>query len=444
MILRLLLLLLCSILTGPGQIVAVQAQEAHEGSEEAEAVRRDRLARADSVRDALDRPPGKKGVTPTDLALAPFHLVGGALGFGFSAGFGAYELLRDFGVLEVPDEHETLLGGANISGRLGDLGSRSHTAAILTFRGLRPFYVEGGYSVRHYERYEGGFQLGRRGRGLHLAAVYHDLKEPHFWGIGPGTPADARADYARERVEVSAGGWGDLGTPVEMAVEVAWQQNVVERGSDDDVSDLQDVVGDEPLFGLRDQTEYFRIDAAVDADLTRLQGLHKRGLHLLAGTRIYRGLDGTDSDFVRLRGDVRYYRPVSPHQSVALRGWVVEHVAEEGRGVPFTHLARLGEDNGLRGFREQRFQDRAVASLSVEWRWEVWWYPSDPDQRVEAFLFAEGGTVASSLDRLRSDEIEVTPGLGFRLLDSGEGIVEAYLAFGGDERRLDLSFGKTF
>ena len=129
---------------------------------------------------------------------------------------------------------------------------------------------------------------------------------------------------------------------------------------------------------------------------------------------------------------------------MALRVLAEDRVGEQGRGVPFFHLARLGGDDGLRGYQSSRFQDQALLAGQLEWRYEAYWHPGYPNSRVEGFAFVDYGGVGPSLGSLHHEDFRTTPGMGLRYIEEGRSVGEVYFGFGGDDMRFGFEIGRTF
>lgn len=406
----------------------------------------ERISRADSVRAQLVQPPAdRNGLTAMDVIRAPFELVGGGLALVLTAGAGVYQAFDETGVISFVGNIRSDLSDTGVQVGVDFIGSRSWPALVATVDAFDPFWVEAGYSMRRYELLGAGLDFGDDDRGLRVAARHHVMREPHFWGVGPDSEESDRSDYRLTRTEGGAHGWSDFGGPVRVALGGGWERTDVGRGSDASRPDLHDVFDPEQLFGAVEETSFLRLDAGLDADFTKVERLWTHGVRLMGGYQVFRGTDDTDADFHRATADFRAMLPVGQRHVLALRILGVDHFAESGRGVPFTHLAELGDDDGLRGYGSRRFRDRALLSGQAEVRYEVWWHPGNPDLRVEGFAFGDYGAVGPELGQLDGSDFDFTPGVGLRFTQGGDRLVEVFAAWGGDESpRFDASLGVTF
>jgi hypothetical protein len=360
----------------------------------------------------------------------------------------AYRVADQFLIQPALDVRETL-ARADIDAGVGTLGNRSYPAVVLRYEGLSPLFVEAGYSLRQYQHWAAGVEVGDSTLGGRVVGAYDRLRSPHFYGTGPDSRYAERSDFAHDVLDAGGLLWWEPGRgPLTLTAGGGWERNEVARGWDGHRTDLQDQPFAAGLFGLDERTEFLRMQAGADLDLTHVEHLQVRGLRALGEARHYQGLGGTTSSFQRLSGDLRLFFPANARQLLALRVMAEDHLGEDGPGVtdgvPFTHLARLGDDEGLRGHSSRRFRDRALLATQVEWRYQAYWHPGFPDRAVEGFAFVDAGSVGPSLGAIALSELRVTPGIGVRWIEQGESRIEGYVAFGGGRARFDVEFGRTF
>ncbi len=180
------------------------------------------------------------------------------------------------------------------------------------------------------------------------------------------------------------------------------------------------------------------MDLATTFDFTRQDGFQRRGVWLQAGLAVFRGVDGTDSDFHRFRGEFRGYLPVESRHMLAVRGLFEHNELTGGVGIPFYDLSRLGGSrNGPRGFDGGRFRDRAGMSLMAEWRFAVW-KDAEDKKRLQVFLLFDEGGVASSLFRIDSSDLRPSYGFGLRLQKRNGLATMGYVAFSEEGTQLGL------
>jgi hypothetical protein len=396
---------------------------------------------AEVIRASLERPPSKPPHDAVDVVALPFRIIFFPLRLLARAnaklvGLGA-QMLQ-------PREYSTLqkIVDAGFRPYFGTIGQRSGVAAGMRVERWSPFFLEGAYSIRGSQRYIVGLDFNSQTRRLEGSYLFQRDAQPHYWGIGPDTKDDDRVDYRWDRQIVSAIGTLQLSS-VTLVGGVGYQDNLVGRGSEGSLADIQDLPEEDLPYGVNERTEYivFNLSGSLDRTFNRAE-FQARGIFLQAGSSLYIGTDGTDSDFLRVSGDMFGYVPINIRQQLAIRG-LVEINRGWGQGVPFTHLALLGDEQGSRAYSLGRFRDRDMLAVMTEWRYEVWRELHERG-RVESFLFLDTGTVARHLRDTRLRKLRWSSGFGFRIVWSGQVRWLAYLGFGRDGARLDANFSWAF
>jgi hypothetical protein len=406
------------------------------------------LQRADSARAALVQPPGSYGgVRAMDVIRIPFQLFGATLALG-AYGAGAAYMVAEELLIEPATDLRRHLADWDLAARAASFGTRSWPGLVLRYEGAAPFYAEAGYSLRQYEHYEAGLALIDDDDVADALVMgrYRRMRQPHFWGVGPDSREEDRSDFSQDVGTVGvSGAWQPDGLPITLSAGAAWESNrVVGRGWDSSHPNTNEVFEADELFGLDETTEYLRLDGGVALDRTYVEHLQVRGFSLAGEWQYYDGAGGTESSFHRVIGDARLFVPANQRQLFALRLLAEDHLDEGGRGIPFTHLAHLGDERGLRGYSGRRFRDRALLAAQLEWRYEVYWHPGFPDLRLEGFAFADAGAVGPELGAIDLSDFRTTPGLGLRAVQEGNARVEVFLAHGGDGWRGGFGLGRSF
>jgi hypothetical protein len=414
---------------------------------------------ADALRAAAERPPGEPPFDGWDAVSLPFRAVllpVKVLSVGVQAVLG--EAFR-------PRPASFLIRGLRSARRwglaygVGGVGPRSGPGLELRLERYGPLFVESAITTRTSQAHSVGLALGdpvRRvtdvelgddlrlepprdreaGWGLEVAGSFRRFAEPHFWGVGPGSVAADESDYRWDRWEVAAAG-SYRSSHLGVRAGVAREENQVAPGLDGDTPNLSRRFDPATLFGADEETRFLRFDLKGMLDLVRWEELQQRGFRAEGGPTVFRGVGGTDEDFVRWDLALSGYLPINRRQQLALHGLGVVHAGATGRGVPFTHLASLGGERGLRGFATDRFRDRHTAALMSEWRYEVW-REKHGNVRVEGLLFLDAGAVAPEVEALGEDGLETSWGIGARVLAVDDVVVLGYVGLGGDRTRLQV------
>ncbi len=335
-----------------------------------------------------------------------------------------------------------LLAVEGLRPQFSSIGDRSGVAAGLRFDRWSPVVVESAFSIRGSQRHRVGLEFDRPVYRLAASYTFQRDAEPHFYGIGPNSRAEDKVDYRWDRQVVAAVGTLRRAT-LSLDGGVGYEDNRVARGLDGGTPDIQNLPQEAQPFGVSERTHYFLVNLMGTLDRTyNRQQFQRRGLFLRVASTLFLGMDGTESDFLRVGGVVHGYIPVNIRQSLALRGLVQVNRGWD-EGVPFTHLARLGDEWGSRAYTEGRFRDRDMLALMSEWRYEVWRELHERG-RVESFLFLDTGAVDHRLPDLSLSQLRWSYGFGIRMIWSGQVRWLAYLGFGDDGARLNADFSWVY
>jgi outer membrane protein assembly factor BamA len=190
--------------------------------------------------------------------------------------------------------------------------------------------------------------------------------------------------------------------------------------------------------GAPEQPLYFTYGAGVMHE-TRLEpGAPENGHVLGVAVRRYSASDLSFLSFTRVTFDGRGYRRLLSERGVlAVRGLVSSDLTAESGATPFYLQQSLGGGETLRGFHSYRFPDRALAHLSVEYRWRVHRY-------VEIAPFLDTGTVAPSLSRLSLSSFKMSPGVGIRGRTDRRTIARLDWARSSEGHRISIGVGPSF
>lgn len=395
---------------------------------------------AQKIRDDLRRPPSNPPFDAVDALTVPIRIATFPLQV---IGTGLAELGAPVADLK-PAVTTALerLAEVGLRPSVGAIGPRSGIAAQMRFTKLEPIFVETAFSVRESQRHRLGLRLA--GQPGHLDGRYTFQRNAavQFWGIGPDSREEDESDFLWDISEFSGDGSLRI-PPVTLRVGAAFEDNRVGRGFDDGTPDVEETFEAATLFGVRERTNYVRFELGTALDLTRLAGLQLRGFYLELGSVLYRGVDGTESDFHRFTGAAHGYIPLNRRQSFALRGIAEINRGDDGPGVPFTHLASLGDSRGARAFSSDRFRDLDMAAIMAEWRYEIW-LELHERARIEGFVFVDEGGVSPRLSDLDGSDLRESYGFGLRGISGGHLLALAYLAFGEEGARLQAAFSWAY
>ncbi len=395
--------------------------------------------RADTIRAALERPPPKPPLGALDIIALPVRILVLPLRI---IGYATAELVGTAVALSPDPKFLDALAAWGVQVGFGTIGPRSGVAAQARFFRYSPLFLEAGYSIRTSQRYRAGLSFARGPNLFETAYTFQRNAEPYFWGVGPDTEEENQSDYLLDQQTVSVFG-STFRSVVRIDAEAAYEDNRVGRGKDSKTTNLQDRPGASNLFGVDERTRYVRFNLGATLDLTRNRGFQRVGVLFQGGAALFRGIDGTDSDFHRFDFTLRGYVPLNPRQQFAFQ--VISELmrGESGGGVPFFHLASLGDSRGARSLDQDRFRDRDMAALMTEWRYEIW-RELHERSRVESFLFFDTGAVENRLTELDGSDFVQSFGFGMRIIARTDAFFVTYIAFGDEGPRGRFTFATAY
>ncbi len=269
-----------------------------------------------------------------------------------------------------------------------------------------------------------------------------DLWYPRVSYYGPegvAASVDGRSDYALKGKSVDVVAqwqryrWGASGRVGTLRLKLGTPTN-------DKLPDTRDLYAGAGLTGLDTQHNFRTMGGALVYDNRDLSDLTEMGT--FAGVGLWRafasGSSNSSLDWTRMNLDVLHFRPVKQgSQVVAMRGLVAARLDGGSTPTPFYLQPTLGGGKTLRGFDIQRVRDDSVWAATVEYRWRA-------HDRIELAPFVDAGSGARRFSDFRSASVEVTPGLGLRIVSRSKIIGRLDFARGRDGSRLIFSLGSPF
>lgn len=214
----------------------------------------------------------------------------------------------------------------------------------------------------------------------------------------------------------------------------------LETPSNDGVPDTRDRYAAAGLTGLEVQHHFRTMGAAFTVDFRDMAHLTETGT--FAGIALWHAIasDASDSslNWSRLNLDAQQFvRVKKGSQVIALRGVLSTRIDGHAAATPFYLQPTLGGGKTLRGFGSYRLRDDSVWATTAEYRWRV-------HRRVELAPFVDAGSVARRFGDFRSTSVEVTPGLGLRIVGGSRVIGRLDFARGRDGSRVVFALGSPF
>jgi hypothetical protein len=167
---------------------------------------------------------------------------------------------------------------------------------------------------------------------------------------------------------------------------------------------------------------------------TRDSRIHpRRGVKLDALAEKSERLPGSKWNFTRARTEASAYRTLfSGNDILAIRIWS-QHITGN---APYEELSKIGDSWTGRGYKADRFLDKAMALASVEYRFPVF-------LRIGGVVFSDAGRVWPSLSRFGFRGWHADGGLGLRYTLENF-VVRLDLGRSPEGTRVFFNFGQVF
>lgn len=205
---------------------------------------------------------------------------------------------------------------------------------------------------------------------------WQDFSHVDYFGEGPLTAEDARAEYGVKATQLAA--YATL-RPIKwlaLGGRLGWMN-----------PEMRQQTGS-PLFNLTDTRTFVPAEVSLTIDARDFPDNPTRGaLVRAAGTR-FTDRDGGAFTFDRYEAELAGFVPIGGGRVVlAMHGWLVGSETKAGQSVPFYLQPSLGGANALRSFTDYRYHDRNMLVGQAELRLALMTH-------MAVALFADAGNVA--------------------------------------------------
>lgn len=158
---------------------------------------------------------------------------------------------------------------------------------------------------------------------------------------------------------------------------------------------------------------------------------HRGWRLLLANERAAQRLGG-DWDFTQYRLETSAYLTITGNHILAWRLWA-QHVAGT---APYLELSKIGDSWTTRGYKADRFIDKAMALASIEYRYPIY-------KKLGGVLFTDAGRVGARLGDFKVTDWHANGGLGLRYYLANF-VVRFDAGMSEEGTRIFFQFGQVF
>lgn len=272
-------------------------------------------------------------------------------------------------------------------------------------RGMR---LGGGasWTIANYKLLQGhwGMPLDRDGKTrVDVIGRWIDAPSVAFYGLGPDTTSDDRADFGYRPSNVTA---------VLRTRPLPWVRleagYALQNAATTDDEEVEEHFTPDESPGLGQDLSYNVYGGAAALDTRPSPAYADHGSLLRAEWRRYSERSDKPFSFDETEVEAVQLVPlVGRFFILAFHGLATFTDTRDGNTVPFMLAPHVGSGSTLRGFRNRRFQDRHRVVLNAEYRWQASRY-------LNMAIFYDAGQVQPDKDRFRWREFETSYGIGAR------------------------------
>lgn len=278
-----------------------------------------------------------------------------------------------------------------------------------------------------------------------FGAGYRRRPNARYFGLGPATAPEDESYFTQESAWVGAHLTRRLGRDFAWRVGAkhTWLSN---RGPREDVDEprIEDVFAGALPEGWSDRSDGLVLSLALIHDDTESDGRHAGGGTRRLKASVFDGTGGREDEYWTYRAEFEQFFPLwHTYRALALRGaatWI-----DTDDPVHFQRLLTNDDPDLLRGYRDFRFRDRGLLSLTAEYRWPILAWNDVSAQGLDAYVFTDLGQVFGELEEVALPRLTDSYGFGLRLL-GGDGRFSGRLevAFSDEETVLRLRGDQVF
>lgn len=124
----------------------------------------------------------------------------------------------------------------------------------------------------------------------------------------------------------------------------------------------------------------------------------------------------------------------------AYAGWIDANSLD----VPFQRLMTNDEPDEFRGYKDNRFRDRGITALSVEYRWAVWANRRPGEAGLDGYIATDLGQVFDRAAEINRRNVTVSYVVGLRGVRASGFAWRAEIGWSKDEVRMQLTSDQIF
>jgi hypothetical protein len=268
---------------------------------------------------------------------------------------------------------------------------------------------------------------------------YADFPEEDFFGIGAAASEVTRTSYEIDSTDIVTRGVVHLQPWLTVGADIGYFNPEVGHGADGAIPSIEQLFTDAQAPGLLGpQPDFLHHSVFAEIDRRDVSGNPHHGGYYRASFATWDDRSVQQYNFRRFDGEGAHFFPVRGHDVIAVGSTLSYTNNASGDRVPFYVLPYIGGADTLRGYREFRFRDENVLSISTEYRWEI-------ASHVQLAPFFDLGDFGSDWQDIDLLHMKTSVGAGLRVHTDKNVVFRFDVGTGGGEgMRLFLKFGPSF
>jgi len=339
--------------------------------------------------------------------------------------------------VEEPDGTYPRIGGLTTgSGLTLGAGYRMHLLERALYAD-----VSGVISTKWYIGLDGRLKLPSPTRRVEFwtSAAFRRFTQEDYFGLGPDSQLDDRANYAIHSLDVGGQAIVHLTRWLQAGSDVGYFIPVIRAGTDPKWPSIEHQFTDATAPGMLEQPGFLHYGVFTAVDYRDERGNPHSGGYYRATLAQWDDTSFDRYDFRRFDGEVNQYWPLgSARHVIAGRGGLSYVNNSLGARVPFYVFPYVGGANTIRSFAEFRFREENAMYLSGEYRFGLHKY-------VQLVGFMDAGKVAHNWEDITLRDLKKGYGVGVRAGLPVRTFVRVDVGTGGGEgAHLFVKFFPTF
>ncbi len=263
-----------------------------------------------------------------------------------------------------------------------------------------------------------------------------------FFGFQSDSSKDNETNYADEEYGFSA----HVGYDITKNLQVVFGERIrkvsIGKGAVNSLPSTKSRYDSSTVPGLDGFTAHLQKLAIIYSTLDS-RDMPTQGIYAKTSIECSWKAFGSSEDYRHYEAELKGYLPLDNARYISVGRIVYNQTL--GSNVPFLERSILGGENTLRGYGRNRFIDSSFLLLNLEerirlFRWSIFNVNTD----WELAPFIDLGAVMESLDKVKSQNFEFNPGIGFRAVVRPNIVGRVDVGFGNEGPAVFVGLGYPF